>query len=81
MMQVTSVAEPEPVELQLFAGAGAEVILARLRVCKFLKNVTKTLKFTYKNHNFIAIYRYFKSLKNLLIFIYVFKKHEIFLKP
>jgi hypothetical protein len=34
----TSVAEPEPVERQLFAGAGAEVLLAQLRilVCKFL---------------------------------------------
>jgi hypothetical protein len=40
--------EPEPVERQLFAGAGAKVFLARLRsrVCKFLKIVTKNLNFS-----------------------------------
>jgi hypothetical protein len=37
---------PEPVERQLFAGAGAEVFLAwlLLRVCNFIKNVTKSSK-------------------------------------
>jgi hypothetical protein len=40
LVTLASVAEPEPepVEQQLFAGAGAKVFLARLRsrVCKFL---------------------------------------------
>jgi hypothetical protein len=51
MQQVilNSVAEPElePVEQQLFAGAGAKVFSARLRVCKFVENVTKPLNFSY----------------------------------
>jgi hypothetical protein len=37
--------ETEPVEQQLFAGAGAKVFLARLQIYKFLQNVTKTLNF------------------------------------
>jgi hypothetical protein len=40
------VAEPEPVKRQLLAAAGAKFV-GRLRVCKFIKNVTGT-----KNRNF-----------------------------
>jgi hypothetical protein len=45
----SSVAEPEPVEPHYFAGAGARQKKFRLRcrVCKFIKNVTKTLNFSY----------------------------------
>jgi hypothetical protein len=74
IVRLSSVAEP--VERQLFAGAGAEVFLARLqsRVCKFLQNVTKTLIFSYKNYNFVALYfkepfcLSFMSFKNMKIF-------------
>jgi hypothetical protein len=69
---VGSVAEPEPVERQLFAGAGAEVFLAQLRsrVC-YTNPKFSILKFEvdFKNHNFVAIYC---TLKNLLMVIYDF---------
>jgi hypothetical protein len=75
----TSVAEPEPVGLHHFAGAGARPTKFRLwlrsRVCKFTTNVIKTLKLSFK----ITILLLF-TLKNLLMIIYVFKKPENFLK-
>jgi hypothetical protein len=47
--ELGSVAEPmlEPVERQLFARAGVFFARLRSRVCKFLKNVTKTINFSY----------------------------------
>jgi hypothetical protein len=49
-VDIPSVPEPEPVEPHQFAGAGASPKKFRLRrrVCKFLKNIFKTLNFSYK---------------------------------
>jgi hypothetical protein len=66
------------VERQLFAGAGAEVFLSMLRsrVLNSFKMFQKPKIFRTK----IKILFLF-TLKNLLLIIYVFKKHEKFLKP
>jgi hypothetical protein len=48
---------------QLFAGAGVEDVLARLRsrVLNSFKKVTKNLNFSYKSHNFVVTGIYFKE--------------------
>jgi hypothetical protein len=70
--------EPEPVEQQLFAGAGAKVFLARLwlrsRACKFSSNVTKTLNLLTLKITISLLF----TFKNLLMINYVFKNLKIF---
>jgi hypothetical protein len=64
-------------------GAGGAATFCWSRVYKFSKNVTKTQNFSYKSLKLtlkITIWLLF-TLENLLMIIYVFKKHEIFLKP
>jgi hypothetical protein len=75
--------EPEPVEQQLFGRAGAKVFwpgsgAGYINSYKMLQNPlifhTK-VEVDFKNHKFVAIY-----FKEPLMIIYVFKKHEHFLK-
>jgi hypothetical protein len=77
---MSSVAELEPVEQHIFAGAGAKVFLARLWswLCKLLENVTENRNFSYFSLKLTLKFTILLlfTLNNLLIIIDVSKKHE-----
>jgi hypothetical protein len=82
---INSVAEPEPVERHHFAvggaeffrpGSGPEYVNSYKTFYKNPKFFILKFEVEFKNYNAMLF-----SLKNLLILIYVFIKHENFMKP